>query len=172
MTCHTVPGTLVNCVGTNNDDVIFTTGPGPFGFLIEGREGNDVIHGSDFWDTIEGGDGDDKIYGKGGPIDDIFGGRGNDKIDGGSGIDRIRGEQGNDDIAGASGEDSIDGGYGSDNIYGGPGRDNIRPNEFDDRDFNKDIIDCGSGSDFLNMLRSSDGDTANSNCENINDLDG
>jgi Ca2+-binding RTX toxin-like protein len=164
--CPSTP--VLECDGTNDDDIIFASGN--FGYKIDGRGGDDVIHGSDFNDNIKGGSGNDNIYGDGGD-DQILGGTGNDKIDGVNGNDHINGEEGNDDIAGADGNDAIRGDYGSDRIYSGQGNDSIFPNHEFERDFTKDSIDCGSGSD-TTELRSSDGDNANSNCENILNSDG
>jgi hypothetical protein len=60
---------------------------------------------------------------------------------------------------------------GSDKISGGLGDDIILTDSTRDRDFHADTVNCGSGSDRV-VLRSSDGDVANSNCENVYDADG
>jgi Ca2+-binding RTX toxin-like protein len=166
ITCH-----VGSCSGTDGDDVMTAvdTGPGP-SHHIEGRGGNDVIHGSFIRDQIDGGDGNDKIFGSDGE-DEIKGGSGNDKIDGGPEHDNIYGDQGNDFLTGADGDDSIRGGDGSDRIFGGQGHDKIDANNLLEQDFSKDFVNCGSLSDSV-TLRSSDGDTADSNCETIDDGDG
>jgi RTX calcium-binding nonapeptide repeat (4 copies)/WD40-like Beta Propeller Repeat len=69
----------------------------------------------------------------GGHDDIIFGLGGNDTLLGGAGDDRIYGGAGNDVITGGSGEDHLWGGAGSDTIYAADGE--------------RDIIDCGPGSD-------------------------
>lgn len=163
----------LNCIGTNGDDVIKVPGPGPYG-LILGEKGSDVIYGSPLNDRIEGGGGDDIIYGRGGD-DELKGGPGPDTdfIDGGYGNDQIYGADGTDLLAGGPDNDTILGGTSKDTIYGGLGSDSIEQNDdFNDRDFAKDIIDCGSGTDDPVSIRSSDSDIAANDCEGVTDFDG
>ena len=49
--------------------------------------------------------------------------------------------------------------------------DKIVTNKLFEQDFTKDFVNCGSSTDLV-TLRSSDGDTADSNCETIDDGDG
>jgi hypothetical protein len=62
---------------------------------INGRNGRDVIYGSDLGELILHEDGDGVIVGGGGN-DDIRTGDGDDIIDGGSGNDNLHGDTGND----------------------------------------------------------------------------
>jgi len=165
ITCH-----IGSCIGTDDDDVMTAVDTGPGNHNIEGRGGDDVIHGSLIKDQIEGGEGNDKIFGSNGE-DNLKGGPGNDKIDGGAEHDLIYGDQGNDFLTGADGDDGIQGGDGSDRIFGGKGHDKIVTNKLFEQDFTKDFVNCGSSTDLV-TLRSSDGDTADSNCETIDDGDG
>jgi Ca2+-binding RTX toxin-like protein len=167
----------LNCIGTNEDDTIVNRNG--IAERITARGGNDVIVGSDRAEAIWGEDGDDIIL-AGDANDIIFGGRGNDKIDGGGGFDNTEGSEGNDDIAGGPGNDEIWGDSsheslvrfaGSDRISGGPGDDSILTTMTLARDFHLDTVNCGMGNDRV-VLRSSDGDFANSNCETVYDLDG
>lgn len=168
----------INCIGTNENDYI--QNKDEIANHIEGRGGNDFIEGGNgAREDIYGGDGDDMVLGKSG-VDAVWGGKGNDKVDGGDGADFIFGQEGNDDIAGGPEPDTIWGDHieapnlrssGSDKISGGLGDDIILTDSTRDRDFHADSVNCGSGSDRV-VLRSSDGDVANSNCENVYDADG
>jgi Ca2+-binding RTX toxin-like protein len=148
------------CQGTPDDDLLWGTTSNAF---YDGREGNDIIRGFQ--------DGPNYIVGGLGP--------GNDKYDAGGGHDSIFEDiqlpehiegGGNDDISGNIGNDWISSGNGADRIFGGPGDDYINDN-WDYRDFSEDIIDCGSGTDFVGRFNSGDGDTAVF-CESINNEDG
>jgi Ca2+-binding RTX toxin-like protein len=164
----------VNCVGTEQADVISSLGTGSIA-IIQALGGSDVIYGSSEVDRIDGGRGDDIIYGASGN-DQLDGGRGagTDFIDGGAGIDLILGQDGDDNLAGGPDSDDIIGGSSTDTIYGGPGPDRIYNNDYayNNRDFAKDIIDCGSDATDGVAIRSSDGDIAANNCERVVDYDG
>src|SRR5690606_24766035 len=75
--------------------------------LIDGRGGNDSLHGWDGDDTITGGDGND----------DLFGREGNDSLSGGTGNDNVLGYGGNDILDGGAGSDTIWGYAGNDTLY-------------------------------------------------------
>jgi Ca2+-binding RTX toxin-like protein len=104
--------------------------------IIDGGEGNDVIHASDRGDTVLAGAGNDTIYG--GRLDDwIFGGKGDDIIHAGSQAggrggdgnylsggfdnDQLFGREGSDWLEGGDGVDSLEGGGGDDILAGGAG---------------------------------------------------
>jgi len=110
--------------------------------LIDGKDGNDTIYGTNAdlnagtsgSDTIAGGTGDDRIFGGSG--DDIIdGGDDFDYLDGGVGLDTVNGGAGDDTIV-ASGGDFLFGDDGNDvflarggaanNFDGGAGFDTIR----------------------------------------------
>jgi RTX calcium-binding nonapeptide repeat (4 copies) len=152
---------IVNCklgVVPKTDDKIYGGSAGfNIGNRLDGNEGNDIIVG-------------------GTGLDDVNGGPGNDKIDGVNDNDVLQGGEGNDDVAGGEGDDTIGGGDGSDILSRGLGNDRVVQGspfgeDVANRDFSSDTINCGSGSDF-GLIRSSDGDIANSDCETINDEDG
>ncbi len=102
------------------------------GLLIDGKEGNDYINGSNYSDTLYGGAGNDEIYGGSGN-DKIYGGDGNDiiyasafySLEEDSGNNVIYGDKGDDKIYGDDGNDKLYGGDGSDEIHGGKGNDTI-----------------------------------------------
>ena len=162
------------CIGTSGNDIIMgTTGGG----IIRALGGDDKIVGA--WNdhnTIEGGSGNDILIG--GQLDDVlFGGLGNDKYDGRGGhdalletFDSIELHGGNDDMSGNRGNDYIQSGGGADIIFGGPGNDQINNSLFL-RDFERDTVDCGSGTDLVETLYSGDGDTAVF-CETVHNGDG
>lgn len=169
-----------DCIGTQEIDNITATGIGPYG-VIKGLEGDDFIQGSQARDRIEGGRGTDLIWGGNG--DDLIIGTPEFVTDG----EIIDGEKGNDTIitssrentngrpgsiiTGSIGSDLIIGGLGVDLIYGGPGDDVIYSSPDNLLEFSNDTIDCGSGNDTA-YIRSSFGDIAKSNCEDILDYDG
>jgi hypothetical protein len=125
-------------------------GPGDDDFLPLG--GNDLIRGGPGKDGAPGGPGNDRMYGDSG-ADVLFGEGGIDRIYGGSGNDRINGggfafgTDRRDTMYGGSGADrltDVQNGKetAGDRFFGGTGNDRI-----DDRDGNRDIIDCGPGRD-------------------------
>ena len=73
-------------------------------------------------------------------------------------------------IRGLEGNDFISGGGGADRIFGGPGDDELRSSSYY-RDYEKDIIDCGSGADIVSLFYSGEGDTC-VYCEDIINFDG
>ncbi len=86
------------------NDTIFAS---PFAAAyIDGRGGNDTIHGSAFGDVLVGGTGSDQIF-AGGGADLIYGGEGNDGFDAGSGNDVLDGGAGADVMDGGPGDDTI-----------------------------------------------------------------
>lgn len=96
--------------------------------LIDGKDGNDTIYGSNAnansgtsgSDAIQGGTGDDRIFGGSGD-DTIDGGADFDYLDGGAGFDTVHGGAGDDTIV-ASGGDFLFGDDGNDTFLakGGP----------------------------------------------------
>ena len=101
--------------GTNYSDILY--GLDNKDDIIDGKGGNDEIHG---------GGGNDILYGNTGN-DDLYGGDGNDILDGGSGNDKLYGGSGNDILDGGAGDDYLEGGLGNDTyIWGrGYGKDTI-----------------------------------------------
>jgi len=165
------------CRHRRKGDVITANGTGPFGF-IRGLVGTDIIFGSSANDRIDGGTTGDIIWRVNGddvliaaPINVTQTPNEAHIIDGGNGNDTIVGGIGPDNLTGGPDSDLIVGGFSSDTIHGGLGADVIYGHTDNDRDFAKDNIDCGSNSDHA-YIRSSDGDTAKSNCENVIDYDG
>ena len=75
---------------------------------------------------------------------------GDDWIKAGPGDDTVRGSGGDDRIGGGDGNDDIDAGSGDDKVYV--------------RDFEMDVVDCGSGFDEVLADRS---DQVSSNCERV-----
>lgn len=135
----------VTISGTAGVDVIDLRTVGIFDgeiALIDGKDGNDTIYGTNAnanlgttgTDTIVGGTGDDRIFGGSG--DDIIdGGADFDYLDGGAGLDTVNGGDGDDTIV-ASGGDFLFGDAGNDiflarggaanNFDGGEGVDTIQ----------------------------------------------
>jgi Ca2+-binding RTX toxin-like protein len=97
----------------------------PFGDLILGGEGANVLWGMNGNDSIGGHHGNDLL----------FGGEGNDQLGGGWGADVLYGEGGNDTLEGGGGVDLMFGGNGddkflaqdgyTDQLFGGAGTDTI-----------------------------------------------
>ncbi|MBR4343536.1 MAG: DUF2974 domain-containing protein, partial [Lachnospiraceae bacterium] len=69
------------------------------GSTIEGRAGNDYLHGSDGDDVIYGETGKDYLYGEAGD-DQLYGGSGDDRLYGGNGHDFLDGESGKNRLLG------------------------------------------------------------------------
>ncbi|MGP1484947.1 MAG: retention module-containing protein [Campylobacter sp.] len=107
-------------IGTDNADTI----KGHDGKMIEGKDGNDTITGSDKGEHIDGGNGDDVIN-AGDGNDTIMGGAGNDTIDGGKGDDYIDGGDGSDSITAGEGNDKIVFDKEDSKIDGGDGKDTL-----------------------------------------------
>jgi len=130
--------------------------------VLDGGDGNDVIHGADFAsnllggagnDTVIGGAGGDHISGNDGN-DVLLGGNGDNVIDGGAGNDQIvtndgrdflQGGAGDDVINAGGGNDTLDGNTGSDTMFGGAGDDLFTWNPGD----GSDLDDGGAGTDTL-----------------------
>ena len=138
-------GDFQHCIGTNDDDRMQGTAKRDF---MEGRNGDDSMFGFASNDQMVGQSGDDIMSG-------------------GSGNDRMFGELGNDRINGDSGDDEINGGLDADSLFGSSGNDRISHLLSEEvlPDGSKDDIHCGSGIDKVWINTSTDGDTADSNCE-------
>jgi hypothetical protein len=142
---------------------------GPGNDQVNAFGGNDLVRGGPGKDGVVGGSGKDRIYGDSGKdelvglggTDRIYGGTGNDEINGGGlafGTDR------RDTIYGGAGADKLtDSQNGKesagDRFFGGSGNDRI-----DDRDGNRDIIDCGAGRD---SVLADQRDKVARNCERV-----
>ncbi|NUF78720.1 calcium-binding protein, partial [Snodgrassella sp. ESL0323] len=85
-------------------------------FILNGDDGDNVIHGWDSKDIISGGKGNDTLYGEAGD-DELYGDEGNDTLYGGDG---------NDILVGGDGDDYLEGGLGYDILIGGPGNDILK----------------------------------------------
>ena len=99
-------------------------------FIARGREGNDVIVGSDRADILLGGLGRDVILGR----------NGNDIVIGGDGNDIIFGQDGNDFLMGNGGRDFLFGGNGDDRLNGGPDRDFLNGGAGTDTAINGEVL--------------------------------
>ena len=92
-------------------------------FILNGDDGDNVIHGWDSKDIISGGKGNDTLYGYAGD-DELYGDEGNDTLYGGDG---------NDILVGGDGDDYLEGGLGYDILIGGPGNDTLKGGNGKDR---------------------------------------
>jgi Ca2+-binding RTX toxin-like protein len=128
--------------------------------VINGLDGNDTIkvlgaHPVD----MRGDKGDDTMTGGAGN-DTVWGYWGQDVLRGGPGNDTLIGEEGNDNLQGDAGADLLSGGWGTDtadyasrttplsiNVDGLPGDGNA--GESDNVGLDMEIIECGSGNDFV-----------------------
>ncbi|UJA20722.1 hypothetical protein HJD18_11220 [Thermoleophilia bacterium SCSIO 60948] len=116
--------------------------------------GKDVVHGDGGNDEVNGGEGDDEVYGDAGNDTGIEGAGGNDKVYGGPGDDgvvsddegELEGGFGDNLVSGGEGDDEIDANASEpgdvEKLFGGQGRDEIAAD-----DGQRDIIDCGKGTD-------------------------
>ena len=93
------------------------------GFEVHGKEGNDLVVGSDDQQYRLGDNDEYEITIAG--HDHLFGGTGNDVVTGGSGNDVLSGGLGNDTLEGDDGNDTLVSGAGNDSLYGGLGDDVI-----------------------------------------------
>lgn len=130
--------------------------------LIDGKDGNDTIYGTNAnvnsgstgADTIAGGTGDDRIFGGSG--DDIIeGGADFDYLDGGAGFDTVNGNLGDDMIV-ASGLDFLFGDEGNDTFLAKGGA----ANNFD------------GGADFDTILATANGNIAIETIVDVERIDG
>jgi len=128
--------------------------------VINGLDGNDTIkvigahpvdaHGDKGNDTVTGGSGADTIWG-GWNNDILRGGAGNDTLIGESGDDNLQGDAGADLLSGTDGYDTAD--YSartaalSITVDGLPG--DGQTGEGDNVGLDMEIIECGSGNDFV-----------------------
>ncbi|UOM36120.1 calcium-binding protein [Acuticoccus sp. I52.16.1] len=103
----------------------------PFGDLLFGTAGDNVINAGGGFDTVRakggddlvrGGDGGDALMGAAG-ADTVYGGPGADTLYGGAADDALAGGRGGDLLKGQAGADTLDGGQGRDRLVGGPGAD-------------------------------------------------
>ena len=154
---------ILNVHGQGGDDTIDASGLNAHIVLtLDGGDGNDVIHGSDFACNIVGGAGNDTLIGGAGDAhisgndgdDIIMGGAGQNVIDGGSGDDQItsfggpdflQGGAGNDIIHAGAGEDTVEGDSGNDTLFGDAGDDTFLWSNGD----GSDTDDGGTGTDTL-----------------------
>jgi Ca2+-binding RTX toxin-like protein len=120
-------------LASSSSDADASSSDGRIGSVINGTDGDDVIHGTPYDDRLLGGPGDDTIYGY----------EGDDLLDGGPGDDRLFGGPGNDQLLGGEGNDRAFGGTGDDLLLGGSGNDRLFGEEGRDR------LDGGSGDDLL-----------------------
>jgi Ca2+-binding RTX toxin-like protein len=128
-----------NLTGNYRDNMIDASAFSGHGVHIDGRWGNDTIHGSQASDTLVGdlgddtligGDGNDALIGGAG-ADYLAGGRGADWLQGGSDADRLLGGPDNDWLSGHTGSDMLYGGLGWDSLTGGTQTDRllVRPGD-------------------------------------------
>jgi Ca2+-binding RTX toxin-like protein len=105
----------------------------------------------------DGGPGDDRVVGTacaetirvGRGNDLVLAGAGEDTVYGGFGDDRLFGGAGGDSLFGGVGNDFLSGGAGRERLDGGPGADRV-----DARDGERDVVECGPGSDIVRADRS------------------
>jgi Ca2+-binding RTX toxin-like protein len=100
--------------------------------IVEGNDGDDVLHNASAEGTIFGGDGDDLLVGD----------HGGQALWGQKGNDRMRGQAGNDLLRGGAGADELSGGPAKDQMFGNDGND-----RFMARDGKVDYSDGGGGTD-------------------------
>lgn len=130
---------------------------------LYGGSGNDSMLGGGHADTLYGGDGNDTAYGGAGH-DSIFGQAGNDFLDGGNrhwiftnqviklpdhSDDTIRGGTGDDRLVGGYGNDNLRGGDGIDRLFGGHGDDFLDGSQAGRRDYDRDSLYGGEGTDTI-----------------------
>ena len=112
---------------------------GPVRSSIEGETGADDLRGGDSYDGLLGGDGSDTLDGRGGA----------DVLIGGAGPDNVMGAEGNDiSLTDPGNNDQIDLGPGRDAFY------------TDNSDGTADVLQGGSGADFLGFRTWGTGDEA------------
>jgi Ca2+-binding RTX toxin-like protein len=132
--------------GTSHDDDLDFSATVLVGVpKVDGRNGNDTIHGSQQGDHISGDVGNDELDGQGGD-DELAGGRGADTLFGGDGDDTLIGGIQDDTLIGDDGNDVLDGGSGADANIGGAGNDLIKVR---DAEAVNDTFDGGDGFDTL-----------------------
>ena len=140
--------TGVTMIDTDDSHWVYAT---DFGDIIQGRGGNDIIHGLGGDDLLQGGDGNDSIHGREGNDtlygdlgdDGLSGGVGDDTLYGGSGNDGLGGEEGNDTLHGGDGNDDLHGHAGNDTLHGGDGNDDLHGHA------ENDMLYGGDGNDDL-----------------------
>lgn len=102
-------------VGSDSDELInagaFTTGS----VILDGRDGNDTLIGSQLDDTLLGGEDNDSL----------LGGQGNDTLEGGGGFDSLYGGGGDDWVYGQVNNDFLGGGDGTNRLDGGADLDTL-----------------------------------------------
>jgi Ca2+-binding RTX toxin-like protein len=138
---------------------------GPGNDRAWGGRGNDQLRGEQGADRLFGGPGDDHLEGLAGP-DLLVGGRGNDTLQGD--VPLVGDKISRDRLWGGPGDDTLRGGDGNDRIHGGRGQDTIAAQGGDDRIFardgERDVIDCGPGSD---RVRADMKDVVDTSCEQV-----
>jgi Ca2+-binding RTX toxin-like protein len=117
--------------------------------------------------TLLGGVGNDYVDVKGTVDNRVF-------IEGNDGDDQLYGRQFGDTIYGGNGADIIGAGAGVDSLNGGPGADRIDGGEDNDfiyaKDSTKDVIQCGTGTDWAQIDRNWFGgllDSVYAGCETL-----
>jgi Ca2+-binding RTX toxin-like protein len=144
-TCDGKPATIVIAeppssstpvTGTDGDDVIVVTYPGPVTFLVEGGPGEDTICGGGST-IVYGGNGNDDLWSGAVPSGKAL----DDFMRGGNGNDVLHGDQAGEYLSGDDGDDTIYGNGGNDVIYGDNGDIQTVPASADD------TIDAGTGAD-------------------------
>ena len=118
--------TYTSADGTTSDGKTFT---GIERITFDGSSGNDVVdisfvNGSSS-NSLEGKDGDDIIKGSNISGDFIYGQAGNDTLEGNGGNDWLYGGEGNDVLRGGEGNDRLFTGNGVDEVDGGAGNDEL-----------------------------------------------
>jgi Ca2+-binding RTX toxin-like protein len=108
------------------------------GFVVNGGDGNDTVHGSVTEDILLGGQGADSLEGGGGD-DTLLGGEDNDNLAGAQGDDTLLGGTGDDELSGGAGADYLMGNSGNDSINGGAGSDTFEFGYADGQDSVNDI---------------------------------
>ena len=134
--------------GSGDDRVLGRGGPD----MLFGQAGDDRLDGGPQADRLDGGAGRDVLLGAAGD-DTLLGRTGEDRLDGGGDRDRIDAGSGDDVVLGGAGMDTLIGATGNDLLTGGPGVDRLLGGAGDDlivsRDGVRDVVNCGSGSDFV-----------------------
>jgi hypothetical protein len=182
------PGDDIASGGVGNDLI----GGGQGNDILYGSQGNNTLSGGAGDDRVGGGPSRDRIFGFSGN-DTLFGLGDQDQINAGIGTDIVFGNSGDDRLSGGAGSDSVSGGAGSDSVSGGAGSDVIASNGGADKvlagagddilvadyiissangthdvpDGAVDSIACGDGNDTA-FLSIDEGDTVESDCENVN----
>lgn len=138
-------------LGASNDS-FRNDGNGFVAGVISGGDGDDRLHGGQFFDSLSGGTGDDLLNGYA-RDDSLRGSIGNDTLIGGAGDDTLNGGSNNDTLRGGAGDDALSVSYGGRNLMsGGAGDDLLESfsgNETMRGGAGNDTLDSGRGWDLL-----------------------